>query len=192
MAAAELAAELAAEFYDVIYDARVRRGHEIDDTMDLTRTGVLGVAMSEVTSLAGDVTAKRTGINPNFAAVVVQMLHDAGAKKGDIIAVGVSGSFRGINACVYAAIETMQLEPIIIASGAASQWGANLPDLLWIDMERELADARLISHRWLRPNRDRRPYLRRSITAKCWPGQFWAFWHCCFTVLSAVTLERVC
>lgn len=141
------AAELAAEFYDVIYDARVRRGHEIDDTMDLTRTGVLGVAMSEVTSLAGDVTAKRTGINPNFAAVVVQMLHDAGAKKGDIIAVGVSGSFPGINACVYAAIETMQLEPIIIASGAASQWGANLPDLLWIDMERELADARLISHR---------------------------------------------
>ncbi|TWU62766.1 poly-gamma-glutamate system protein [Crateriforma conspicua] len=134
------AAKLASQAYDVIYDARIERGHEIDETMDLVQSGVLGIAMSEVTSLSGDVTAKRTSINPNFAAVAVQMLRDAGVENGDTIAIGVSGSFPGINACVYAAAETMNLKPIIITSGAASQWGANLPDLLWIDMERILVD----------------------------------------------------
>ena len=134
------ATELAAHAYDVIYNARLQRGYEIDETMDLTQSGVLGLAMSDVTSLAGDVTAKRTSINPNFAAVAVQMLHDAGVKKGDVVAIGVSGSFPGINTCVYAAAETMGLDPIVMTSGAASQWGANLPDLLWIDMERILVE----------------------------------------------------
>src|SRR5690606_4171104 len=35
--------------------------------------------------------------------------------------------------------------PIIVASTAASQFGANRPDLLWIDMERLLFDKGLIS-----------------------------------------------
>lgn len=140
------ATELATQFYDVIKRARLERDLEIDETMDLTSTGVLGIAMSDVTSLAGDITAKRTAINPNFAAVTVQMLYEAGVRPGDVIAVGVSGSFPGINACVYAAAESMKLKPVIITSGAASQWGANLPDLLWFDMESELAKAGLISH----------------------------------------------
>lgn len=135
-----MASQLAAEAYDVIYDARMDLGYDIDETMDLTESGMLGLAMSDVTSLSGDVTAKRTAINPNFAAVAVQMLHDAGCQKGDVVAIGVSGSFPGINVCVYAAAETMGLEPIIMTSGAASQWGANLPDLLWLDMERILVE----------------------------------------------------
>ena len=141
------ASELAAEAYDVIYDARMELGYDIDETMDLTQSGMLGLAMSDVTSLAGDVTAKRTAINPNFAAVAVQMLHDAGCEKGDVVAIGVSGSFPGINVCVYAAAETMELEPIIMTSGAASQWGANLPDLLWLDMERILVEEGLFKTR---------------------------------------------
>lgn len=141
------ATELAVEAYGVIYDARMELGYDIDETMDLTESGVLGLAMSEVTSLAGDVTAKRTSINPNFAAVAVQMLHDAGVEKGDVVAIGVSGSFPGINACVYAAVETMELQPIIMTSGAASQWGANLPDLLWVDMERILAERGVFKSR---------------------------------------------
>lgn len=141
------ATELAAQFFDVIKKARLQRDLPIDDSMDLVSSGVLGIAMSDVTSLAGDITAKRTAINPNFAAVTVQMLKDAGVERGDVIAIGVSGSFPGINACVYAAVESMDLNPIIITSGAASQWGANLPDLLWFDMESELAAAGLIRHR---------------------------------------------
>ena len=43
-------------------------------------------------------------------------------KKGDAVAIGYSGSFPALNICVMAAVETLQLEPIGIASASASQW----------------------------------------------------------------------
>lgn len=134
------AAELTAEAYDVIHKAHMDLGYEIDEKMNITQTGVLGIVTSPVTTSTGDLTAKRTSINPNFAAIAVQLLKEAGVEAGDVVAVGVSGSFPAVNASVYAAIETLQAEPIVIASGAASQWGANLPNLLWLDMERILAE----------------------------------------------------
>ncbi len=41
----------------------------------------------------------------------------------------------------------MKVKPVIVASTAASQFGANRPDLLWIDMEKLLYDNGLISFR---------------------------------------------
>jgi hypothetical protein len=75
------------------------------------------------------------------------MLHDAGVRSGDVVAVGCSGSFPALNLCVCAALETMRARPIIIASASASQFGANMPDFLWIDMERHLHDRHCISFR---------------------------------------------
>lgn len=37
----------------------------------------------------------------------------------------------------------MEVDPIIIVSGSASQWGANLPEFGWLDMARELRSARV-------------------------------------------------
>ena len=45
-----------------------------------------------------------------------------------------------MNICTYAALETLETQPIVIGSGASSSWGANLPNLLWLDMEKILAD----------------------------------------------------
>jgi len=47
---------------------------------------------------------------------------------------------------VCAAIEALGLRPVIISSAAASQWGANDPELLWIDMERILDDKEVFPH----------------------------------------------
>jgi len=52
-----------------------------------------------------------------------------------------------MNVALCAAIETMELEPIVIASAASSQYGANLPNLLWLDMERLLHERGVISFR---------------------------------------------
>jgi poly-gamma-glutamate system protein len=41
----------------------------------------------------------------------------------------------------------MQAEPIVVASAAASQYGANYPDLMWVDMERILHERGLIHFR---------------------------------------------
>ena len=39
----------------------------------------------------------------------------------------------------------MEAEPVIIASASSSQWGANVPGFLWLDMARELNKAGVIS-----------------------------------------------
>ena len=56
----------------------------------------------------------------------------------------VSGSFPGLNVSAFAAIKTLGLEPIIIASVSSSEWGANHVDYLWLDMERTLRDHQLV------------------------------------------------
>jgi poly-gamma-glutamate system protein len=141
------AAKLAGICFDVIRQERAARGYSIDPETDPTGSGVVGLTKSPVTSIAGHLESKQTSINPNFAAAVVQMLRDAGVERGDQIAIGCSGSFPALNTAVCAACEAMQVRPIIIASAAASQYGANYPDLLWVDMERILNERGLISFR---------------------------------------------
>ena len=142
------ASKLAARCMAVIKEERLRRTPEyIDSEVDPTYSGLIGVAISSATSTSGVLLAKQTSINPNFAAVFVEMLKEAGVQKSDTVAVGYSGSFPALNICVEAAAETLELRPIGISSAAASQWGANLPDFLWLDMEKVLRDQGLISFR---------------------------------------------
>jgi poly-gamma-glutamate system protein len=117
----------------------------IDADVDPLDSGMIGVSSSPVTSLAGHLPAKQTTINPNWAAVALKMLRDAGVEKDDVVAVAVSGSFPALNLAAYIALEQLGVRPIVIASGSASQWGANVPGLIWIDMSRELRAAGLIN-----------------------------------------------
>jgi poly-gamma-glutamate system protein len=141
------AVSLAQNCMDTIKEKRLALGYEIDPDTDPAQTGMIGKMISEVTTIAGHLPSKQTSTNPNFAAVVVDMLKKAGVNSGDLVAVGCSGSFPALNTSVYAALETLDVKPVIIASAGASQFGANFPDLLWIDMERELHEAGLISFR---------------------------------------------
>lgn len=126
---------------------RVRNVAPIDLEVDPTNSGMLGVASSDITTNTGSLEAKRTTINPNWAAVVVDFLYQAGVRKGDTIAIGISGSFPALNLASFAAAEVMELEVISIASVGASSWGANIPRLTWLDMERLLNQKKVISHR---------------------------------------------
>lgn len=140
------AAELAQEAFNEVKRIRMR-AREIDPAYDPLETGLIGVNTSSITSVHGVLPSKQTAANPNFAAVVVEMLKEAGVKEGDVVGLGLSGSFPSLNICSIAAVETLGAEPIIISSGAASEWGANLPDLLWIDMEKHLYDQGIFEHR---------------------------------------------
>ncbi len=140
------AAELAQRAFDEIKAARMKI-KEIDPAYDPIETGLIGVNMSSITSVNGVLPSKQTAANPNFAAVVVDMLKRAGVNEGDVVGMGLSGSFPSLNICSIAAVETLGAEPVIISSGAASQWGANLPELLWIDMEKQLYDQGVFEHR---------------------------------------------
>lgn len=129
------AAKLAQQAFDVVKAKRIDIGPPIDKTVDPSESGLIGIPMSPVTTVVGDVSAKQTSVNPNYAAVFVEMLKEAGVQEGDVVAIGMSGSFPALNICTYAACETLGVKPLVISSASASQWGANVPALLWPDME---------------------------------------------------------
>jgi poly-gamma-glutamate system protein len=133
------AAQRAQEAFDVIRRERLRRGPPLDPDADPAGTGLIGVQESPVTSSPGSLAAKQTSANPNFAAVVVECLLTLQVREGDVVAAGFSGSFPALNIAVLSAARTLNVELIAITSAAASNWGANVPELLWLDMERALA-----------------------------------------------------
>ena len=129
------ASKLTLEAMELIKDERLDRGIPIDPQADPTGSGLIGSFVTSVTSEAGDLEAKQTTVNPNFAAVIVELLKEAGLKDGDPLAVSFSGSFPALNIAACSAMATLRLKPVIISSASSSQWGANNPDFLWIDME---------------------------------------------------------
>jgi poly-gamma-glutamate system protein len=141
------AANLAHQCLDAVKEERLRLGHAIDWETDPTGSGLVGQLMTPVTSVSGDLGAKQTTINPNFAAAIVDMLQKARVGRGDVVAIGFTGSFPALNISVLAALQTLEAKPVIISSASASQFGANLPDLMWIDMERLLHEKGLLQSR---------------------------------------------
>ena len=141
------AARLMQRAMEAIQNHRVRKVGPIDLEADPTNSGMLGLSSSVTTTNTGSLEAKRTTLNPNWAAVVVELLSEAGVERGGTIAVGVSGSFPALNLAVFSAAEVLDLDAIAIASVGASSWGANLPTLTWLDMERVLADAGILRTR---------------------------------------------
>ncbi|KAA5541315.1 poly-gamma-glutamate system protein [Roseiconus nitratireducens] len=117
------------------------RGHRVISKLDPQQSHLIGPSMSMVTSKLGSLESKQTSINPNLSAVIVRWLKEAGVKPGDRIAIGASGSWPAFNIAVYSAAASMDLKPTIILSAAASQYGANDPELMWVDMDRELRGA---------------------------------------------------
>jgi poly-gamma-glutamate system protein len=141
------AAQLAQKAEQVLKNYRVENSIFIDVVNDPNQTALIGQEYTLVTTDRGDIDAKLSTTNPNFAAVVVQLLKDAGVQAGDNVAVALSGSFPGLNISVAAAIESLRLHPITITSVGASNFGANDPNFTWLDMETVLYNAGLINHR---------------------------------------------
>lgn len=117
----------------------------IDNINDPNNTGLVGQQFSEITSGRGSLPIKLSTINPNFAAMLVQQIKEAGLKKGDQIALCFTGSFPALNLATCAAIESLGLKPLLITSTTSSSWGANTPSLTWLDMQKSLYDSKLIS-----------------------------------------------
>jgi poly-gamma-glutamate system protein len=117
----------------------------IDRINDPNETGLIGQQYSLITTERGDLTAKLTSTNPNFAALIVQYVKAARVQKNDTIAVSFTGSFPALNLAVLSVLKTLELEPIIITSVSSSMWGANRPAFTYLDMERTLKDHGLIA-----------------------------------------------
>ena len=96
--------------------------------------------------LEGNLNSKLTTLNPNFAALIVELITKAGIKPVSEeseyipkVAVSLTGSLPGANLAVLSACEAMGLKPVIITSVSASNFGAlKYKSFSWLDMEYEL------------------------------------------------------
>ncbi len=141
------AAKLAQRAQQAIKTALSDRKIVVDKISDPNETGLIGEEFTLITTDQGDLEAKLTTTNPNWAGVIVDMLKAAGVDSGDYVAVAWTGSMPAMNIAVLAAIETIGAVPVIISSIGASMWGANNPDFAWLDMEKLLYDRGIFHYR---------------------------------------------
>ena len=141
------AARLALEAFNAVKSEKIARRIPIDPEADPYQTGLIGRSVTPVTSNTGYLSAKRLSVNPNFAALVVHWLARAGVSKGDVVAVGASGSFPALCIATFAAVQALELTPIVISSASASEWGANDPNFMWLDIEKALFEKRIFGFR---------------------------------------------
>ncbi len=128
------ASEIMEEAMGALRDCKSEAGLPIDTESDPNQTGFIGLESSPLMTTIGNLEAKRTTTNPNFAALVVFLLKEAGVERGDTVAVGASSSFPALIVAVLSASKAMELQPLMINSLGASQWGANIMDFHWLDM----------------------------------------------------------
>lgn len=114
---------------------REKKGLSFDLAIDPNRTGLIGLRNSILTTTIGQLEAKRTTTNPDFAGLIAYLLKKAGVKENEVIAIGASSSFPALIIASLAAAKALKLTPLYIVSLAASQWGANDPNFTWLDMQ---------------------------------------------------------
>jgi poly-gamma-glutamate system protein len=141
------AARVTQNAFREVKEERLRRRIRIDREADPAASGLVGILLSPTTTNPGHLPAKQTSINPNFSAVVVHLLKQVDVEKDGVVAVGLSGSFPAINLAVLAAIEAIGARAIVITSIGASQWGANIPKMLWPDIEEIVFNKKILHTR---------------------------------------------
>jgi len=140
-----IAANLMKEAMGILKDHRMEESIFIDIENDPNETGLVGSPFSLITTDEGDLDSKLTTLDPNFSAVVVELMYQLRLKAGDTVAVLMTGSMPGANIAVLTACKALDIIPVTITSVGASQWGANQVDFTWLDMESILYDNGIIS-----------------------------------------------
>ena len=129
------------------YEIRDVRGKTIYVDIDPNYTGLIFKEDSPIRSSIGDLEAKQTVLKPNFAAVVIDHIIQAGISSGDTVAVGMTGSMPGANIAVLSACKAMDVHTVVITSVGSSTWGATDPDFTWLDMESVLLDSGIFNQK---------------------------------------------
>ena len=140
-----VAATLMLDAMQLLKNYRMEEGVFVDIENDPNETGMVGSPFSLITTDEGDLDSKLTTLDPNFSAVVVDLMSQLNLQKNDTVAVLMTGSMPGANLAVLSACQAMGITPITISSVGASQWGANQIDFTWLDMESILVKNGLYS-----------------------------------------------
>ena len=69
---------------------------------------MIGQRWSGMTTTLGVLEAKRTSTHPDFAAAIVSLLKQCGAKPGDRVAINLSGSFPALGLSALSAAQVLE------------------------------------------------------------------------------------
>jgi poly-gamma-glutamate system protein len=141
------AAQKTAEAYAVIKNARMEGNIPIDSINDPAESGLIGNVSSFITTGIGDLESKRTSVNPNWSAVIINYLKQAGVRPGDRVAMSMTGSFPALNIATLIAIQEYGAKAFWIVAGSSSAWGANIPGFSWLTIEKLLYERKILQRR---------------------------------------------
>ncbi|MEO0073064.1 MAG: poly-gamma-glutamate system protein [candidate division WOR-3 bacterium] len=129
-------ARLAQQALSLLKQERDRLGLPIDSVNDPNGTGLIGLAYSAVNYGRSDISDALTSSNPDFAALFVELLKNAGVRRGDSVGISWDGTYPALNVNLLAAVTVLALRPVIVTAQTSSSWGANYPGFTWLDQER--------------------------------------------------------
>ena len=133
------------EMTEVVRNHCLEKGMAINLIDDPYGSGLIGREWTEMTTTLGHVEAKRSTLNPNFAALLVTLLQEANVGSGDSIVLASSGSFPGLLLASLSAAKAMGLHCQTILSLGASSYGANRMDLNILDIYNLLMNNELVT-----------------------------------------------
>jgi poly-gamma-glutamate system protein len=129
------AVALAERWFQLVEKEKKKRGIYPDPGITVKHGGLLGTEYSEITTTLGSLEAKETVLNPNFAALLLKLMHDAGLDSNSVIGINLSGSFPSLAICAFAAVHTLRAKAVVVSSLGASMYGANQLGAAWVDIE---------------------------------------------------------
>ena len=143
------AAQLMEICLETIKEDRLKRNIPLDTGFDPNQTGIVGKEYTELTTTLGNLEAKRTSTNPAFAALLVKYFKEVNLKKGEVIAIGASGSFPALIVAALSAVKALELEPLLIYSIGSSEYGANIPEFTFVEMLDSLNRENILPYKLL-------------------------------------------
>lgn len=159
----------AGKMIDAVQEIRkFRKGKNIPivPVLDPDGSGFIGQEFSVITTTLGELPAKQTALNPDFAALFIRWFRRIGLNRGEQVVIHASGSFPALSIAAIIAAENAGLEPVIFSSLGASAFGANHPDFTYWDIEYHLFKTGIIRHRTIFAT----PGGENDNGSSFWPG----------------------
>jgi poly-gamma-glutamate system protein len=138
------AARVMQEASALLYTEKTARQLLPPEGADPNRTGMIGFEYTPMTTEIGELPSKRTTTNPDFAAALVRLIDGLHLPPRAPVVLVLSGSFVGADVAMVAALETLELTPVVVVSAGTSQWGANNAEFNILDILALLRERGLI------------------------------------------------
>ena len=123
---------------------KVDNGIELSES-DKLSTGMIGPKVSAIYTTEGNINAKRTSCDPNWAAVIIKYFVQANLVPGDHVGFVFSSSFPTLNIACLAAAQVYGLKTCVMASIGASCYGATDTNFTFYDMIKLLNERKIIN-----------------------------------------------